>query len=64
MGIEVRGHSSRLKVNYRTTQAIRAVADKVQPTAESGAAEREERDAVSFLTGSQNTNGHRLPDGR
>jgi hypothetical protein len=47
----VRGRSSRLKVNYRTTQAIRKFADALQPTAESGNAEREERDALSLLTG-------------
>ena len=52
LGIDVRGRSVRLKLNYRTTETIRRFADRLLPGAvQGGADEGEKRDAVSILQG-------------
>jgi hypothetical protein len=51
-GIDIRGRSSRLKLNYRTTEPIRRFADELLPGALAGAGgEQECRDSVSLLNG-------------
>ncbi len=51
-GIDVRGRSSRLKVNYRTTEQIRRFADGLLPaSAEESDGETESRQTVSILQG-------------
>jgi len=52
VGVDVRGRSSRLKLNYRTTEAIQRFADRLLPGGpEGGSGESEARDAVSLLIG-------------
>jgi len=56
LGIDIRGRSVRLKLNYRTTETIRRFADRLLPgTVEGGAEEGEKRDAVSVLHGPEPT---------
>ncbi len=51
-GIDIRGRSSKLRINYRTTEQIRKFADALLPRDLVGASETsEERDAISLLTG-------------
>jgi len=52
LGIDVRGRSSSLTVNYRTTEQIRRFADRImKETTESGTGETEDRKSVSLLRG-------------
>lgn len=52
MGIDVRGRSTRLKVNYRTTEQIRRFADKLIPSSiDEGDGEDASRATVSVLSG-------------
>ncbi len=54
LGIDIRGRSARLKLNYRTTETIRRFADRLLPGAVQGGAdegEGEKRDSVSLLQG-------------
>jgi hypothetical protein len=58
LGIDIRGRSVRLKLNYRTTENIRRFADRLLPGAVAGGAEEgegEKRDAVSLLQGPEPT---------
>lgn len=51
-GIDIRGRSSILRLNYRTTEQIRRYADKILPLAlDSGDGEEEARQTVSLLNG-------------
>ena len=51
-GIDVRGRSSRLRVNYRTTEQIRRYADRILPAALTDPdGEEETRDAISLFSG-------------
>lgn len=51
-GIDVRGRSTRLTINYRTTEQIRRFAEGVLPGAlDEGDGEKERRAAVSLLNG-------------
>ena len=54
LGIDIRGRSSRLKLNYRTTETIRRFADRLLPATIQGGGdegETEKRDAVSLVQG-------------
>jgi mRNA-degrading endonuclease RelE of RelBE toxin-antitoxin system len=52
VGIDVRGRSTRLSINYRTTEQIRKFADAILPDAiDEGDGEKERRGAVSVLSG-------------
>jgi hypothetical protein len=52
LGIDTRGRSSRLKLNYRTTEPIRRFADRLLPGAIGGSdGELEARDSISLLNG-------------
>ena len=52
LGIDIRGRSSRLKLNYRTTEPIRRFADRLLPGALEGAGDEPEcRGSVSLLNG-------------
>jgi mRNA-degrading endonuclease RelE of RelBE toxin-antitoxin system len=51
VGIDVRGRSSRLRVNYRTTDQIRAFADRLLPKVDEGDGVDSERRTVSLLQG-------------
>lgn len=52
VGVDVRGRSSRLKLNYRTTGAIQRFADRLLTGgSEAGSGESEARDAISLLIG-------------
>ena len=52
VGIDVRGRSTRLSVNYRTTDQIRRFSDKLLPDAmDEGDGEKEQRRTVSLLNG-------------
>jgi superfamily I DNA/RNA helicase/mRNA-degrading endonuclease RelE of RelBE toxin-antitoxin system len=52
VGIDVRGRSTRLAVNYRTTDQIRRFSDKLLPDAmDEGDGEKERRSTVSLLNG-------------
>ena len=52
-GVDIRGRSSRLKLNYRTTEQIRRFSDNLLPGAIMDAdGEAESRDSVSLLSGS------------
>jgi superfamily I DNA/RNA helicase len=51
-GIDIRGRSTNLKVNYRTTEQIRRFADRiVRSNIDAGAGEPEHRASVSLLSG-------------
>jgi len=51
-GIDVRGRSTRLTVNYRTTDQIRSFADRLLPGAiDEGEGDAEDRSTVSLLQG-------------
>lgn len=52
-GIEVRGRSTRLRLNYRTTEQIRRYADSILPASldDPNGGEPELRDAVSLFSG-------------
>ncbi len=50
-GIDVRGRSTRLKVNYRTTEQIRAFAEKLLPRIDEGEESDSERRTLSLLRG-------------
>lgn len=51
-GIDVRGRSGRLSVNYRTTDQIRRRADRLMPSAlDEGDGSREDRRSLSLLSG-------------
>jgi hypothetical protein len=52
LGIDVRGRSSSLTVNYRTTEQIRRFADRIlKEVTEGGTGETEDRRSVSLLSG-------------
>ena len=52
VGIDVRGRSTRLSINYRTTAQIRKFADELLPDAiDEGDGEKEKRGTVSVLSG-------------
>lgn len=52
VGIDVRGRSTRLGINYRTTEQIRAFADGLLPDAlDEGDGDKEKRSTVSLLRG-------------
>jgi superfamily I DNA/RNA helicase/mRNA-degrading endonuclease RelE of RelBE toxin-antitoxin system len=52
LGIDIRGRSTNLKVNYRTTEQIRRFADRiVRSNIDAGAGEPEQRGSVSLLSG-------------
>ncbi len=52
VGIDVRGRSTRLAINYRTTDQIRRFSDKLLPDAmDEGDGEKERRSTVSLLNG-------------
>ena len=52
LGIDTRGRSSRLKLNYRTTEPIRRFADRLLPGTITGSdGELEARDSISLLNG-------------
>ena len=52
LGIDVRGRSSSLTVNYRTTEQIRRFADGIlKEVTEGGTGETEDRRSVSLLSG-------------
>lgn len=51
VGIEVRGRSTRLRVNYRTTEQIRSFADRLLPRVDEGEGSESERRTVSLLRG-------------
>lgn len=52
VGIDVRGRSTRLSINYRTTEQIRKFADTILPDAlDEGEGEKEKRSTVSLLSG-------------
>ncbi len=52
VGIDVRGRSTRLAINYRTTDQIRRFSDKLLPTSmDEGDGEKERRSTVSLLNG-------------
>lgn len=52
VGIDVRGRSTRLSINYRTTEQIRRFADRILPEAmDEGDGEKEKRSTVSVLNG-------------
>ncbi len=52
LGIDIRGRSTNLKVNYRTTEQIRRFADRlVRSSIDAGAGEPEQRGSVSLLSG-------------
>jgi len=52
VGIDVRGRSTRLSINYRTTEQIRKYADTMLPDAmDEGEGEQEKRSTVSLLMG-------------
>lgn len=50
-GVDVRGRSACLRINYRTTEQIRTFADQVLPEILAGLDEDEERSSFSVLTG-------------
>jgi superfamily I DNA/RNA helicase len=51
-GIDVRGRSTRLSINYRTTEQIRRFSDRILPEAiDEGDGEKEKRSTVSVLNG-------------
>jgi superfamily I DNA/RNA helicase len=51
-GVDIRGRSSRLTVNYRTTEQIRGFSDRLSPPGVvSATGENEPRDSVSLLRG-------------
>lgn len=51
-GIDVRGRSTRLMINYRTTEQIRKFSDNLLPdTIDEGEGEKEKRTTVSLLNG-------------
>lgn len=52
-GIDVRGRSPRLKVNYRTTGQIQRYADRVLGSAVAGTGDEESRATVAILSGPQ-----------
>ena len=53
VGIDVRGRSTRLTINYRTTEQIQRFADTILPEAlDEGDGEKERRSTVSLLSGS------------
>jgi mRNA-degrading endonuclease RelE of RelBE toxin-antitoxin system len=51
VGIDVRGRSTRLRVNYRTTDQIRSFADRLLPKVDEGEGSETERRTVSLLQG-------------
>ncbi len=52
VGIDVRGRSTRLTINYRTTEQIRKFADAILPDViDEGDGEKEKRSTVSLLSG-------------
>ncbi len=52
VGVDVRGRSTRLSINYRTTEQIRTFADTILPDAlDEGDGEKEKRSTVSLLSG-------------
>jgi len=51
VGIDVRGRSTRLRVNYRTTDQIRSFADRLLPKVDEGEGSDPERRTVSLLQG-------------
>jgi superfamily I DNA/RNA helicase len=52
LGLDIRGRSTNLKVNYRTTEQIRRFADRiVRSSIDAGAGEPEQRGSVSLLSG-------------
>lgn len=57
LGIDVRGRSSTLKVNYRTSQQIRAIADRLIPKTirDIDGLEEDRRDTVSVFEGLEPT---------
>lgn len=53
-GVDIRGRSTRLQVNYRTTEQIRRFADSLLPDSlDEGAGDKEKRATVSILSGPQ-----------
>jgi mRNA-degrading endonuclease RelE of RelBE toxin-antitoxin system len=63
VGIDVRGRSTRLRVNYRTTEQIRSFADGVLPKLDEGDDAEGERRTVSLLRGIEPVvAGHRAID--
>lgn len=50
-GIDIRGRSTRLRVNYRTTDQIRSFADRLLPKVDEGEGSESERRTVSLLNG-------------
>lgn len=54
VGINIRGRSTRLKLNYRTTEQIRCFADGLLPEAiDEGEGEKESRHTISLFNGSK-----------
>lgn len=54
VGINIRGRSTRLKINYRTTEQIRSFADRLLPKhTDEGEEELENRSTISLLNGSK-----------
>jgi mRNA-degrading endonuclease RelE of RelBE toxin-antitoxin system len=51
VGIDVRGRSTRLRVNYRTTNQIRSFADRLLPKVDEGEGMETDRRTVSLLHG-------------
>jgi hypothetical protein len=64
VGIDVRGRSTRLRVNYRTTDQIRSFADRLLPKADEGEGSDSDRRTVSLLHGLEPVvAAHRTIDG-
>ncbi len=51
LGIDIRGRSSRLRVNYRTTSQIKSFSERVLPDGTSDEGSDEGRDVISLMSG-------------